>query len=273
MEEVKFALARLPDVKVVEGNAVLTSSRQALSTLLDRHRRLHRVSARRPADPGLAAVLGDRAGTLPRSRSAAGDGSKTQPGDDDHSRRGGHHHRPGRSRRSRLRRRRAADVRPLARLLLRPARRPVLLAAAGGARRSARSWRSRSRRSSVSSAPSCRRGGCAAWRPTRSFRPRGADVTLSAQSLTKRYGAAPGYEAVRDASLELRVGEFVSIVGRSGSGKSTLMAMLGALTPADARPGSCSTAPTSGRSRKRSGRPSAPATSASSSSSRACCRT
>jgi ABC-type lipoprotein export system ATPase subunit len=55
-------------------------------------------------------------------------------------------------------------------------------------------------------------------------------VTLSAQSLTKRYGTSPGYEAVRDASLELRPGEFISIVGRSGSGKSTLMAMLGALT-------------------------------------------
>jgi ABC-type lipoprotein export system ATPase subunit len=55
-------------------------------------------------------------------------------------------------------------------------------------------------------------------------------VTLSAQSLSKRYGSAPGYEAVRAASLDLRSGEFVSIVGRSGSGKSTLMAMLGALT-------------------------------------------
>ena len=34
MEDVKFGLAQLPEVKVVEGNAVLTSSRQALSTLL-----------------------------------------------------------------------------------------------------------------------------------------------------------------------------------------------------------------------------------------------
>src|SRR3984893_10070535 len=62
------------------------------------------------------------------------------------------------------------------------------------------------------------------------FTRKGGDVILSAQSLTKRYGAAPGYEAVRAANLELQAGEFVSIVGRSGSGKSTLMAMLGALT-------------------------------------------
>jgi putative ABC transport system permease protein len=34
VEDVKFALARLPDIKVVEGNSVLTSSRQALDLLL-----------------------------------------------------------------------------------------------------------------------------------------------------------------------------------------------------------------------------------------------
>jgi putative ABC transport system ATP-binding protein/macrolide transport system ATP-binding/permease protein/lipoprotein-releasing system ATP-binding protein len=64
----------------------------------------------------------------------------------------------------------------------------------------------------------------------RSFRRKRADVTLSAQSLTKRYGSTSGYAAVRGASLELRAGEFISIVGRTGSGKSTLLAMLGALT-------------------------------------------
>jgi putative ABC transport system ATP-binding protein/macrolide transport system ATP-binding/permease protein/lipoprotein-releasing system ATP-binding protein len=55
-------------------------------------------------------------------------------------------------------------------------------------------------------------------------------VILSALSVTKCYGTGVGYDAVREVSLELQVGEFISIVGRSGSGKSTLLAMLGALT-------------------------------------------
>ena len=34
IDEVRFALAQVPDVRIVEGNTVLTTSRQALSTLL-----------------------------------------------------------------------------------------------------------------------------------------------------------------------------------------------------------------------------------------------
>jgi ABC-type lipoprotein export system ATPase subunit len=55
-------------------------------------------------------------------------------------------------------------------------------------------------------------------------------VILSARSLTKLYGADNEHVAVRSASLELRPGAFISVVGRSGSGKSTLLAMLGALS-------------------------------------------
>ena len=55
-------------------------------------------------------------------------------------------------------------------------------------------------------------------------------MILSALSVTKCYGTGVGYDAVREVSLQLQAGEFISIVGRSGSGKSTLLAMLGALT-------------------------------------------
>ena len=55
-------------------------------------------------------------------------------------------------------------------------------------------------------------------------------MILRTSGLRKRYGAGAGYEAVSEAELTLKQGEFVSIVGRSGSGKSTLLAMIGALT-------------------------------------------
>jgi ABC-type lipoprotein export system ATPase subunit len=55
-------------------------------------------------------------------------------------------------------------------------------------------------------------------------------MILAGRGLIKRWGSSPGFVAVDDVDLDIRGGEFVSIVGRSGSGKSTLLAMLGALT-------------------------------------------
>ncbi|CAK7262138.1 MULTISPECIES: ABC transporter ATP-binding protein [unclassified Shinella] len=49
----------------------------------------------------------------------------------------------------------------------------------------------------------------------------GKNLTLS--NISKRYGAV---EAVRDTSLEIHAGEFVSIVGPSGSGKTSLLTMI-----------------------------------------------
>lgn len=49
----------------------------------------------------------------------------------------------------------------------------------------------------------------------------GKNLTLS--SISKTYGAV---EAVKDTSLEIHAGEFVSIVGPSGSGKTSLLTMI-----------------------------------------------
>ena len=61
--------------------------------------------------------------------------------------------------------------------------------------------------------------------------PAGAAPILSIRSLTKRYGDTL---AVDDVSLEIRDGEFFTIVGPSGSGKSTLLRILAGLEDPDA---------------------------------------
>jgi len=65
-------------------------------------------------------------------------------------------------------------------------------------------------------------------------------MILRAENLSKRYmrrtGQANWFDAVKDASLELRSGEVTVLMGRSGSGKTTLLHMLaGLLTPTGGR--------------------------------------
>lgn len=57
-----------------------------------------------------------------------------------------------------------------------------------------------------------------------------SDIILETQDLCKYYGVGDNLvKAVDHIDLQIRQGEFVSIVGKSGSGKSTLLHMLGAL--------------------------------------------
>ncbi len=56
------------------------------------------------------------------------------------------------------------------------------------------------------------------------------DIILKTEDLCKYYGTGDNQvKAVDHVNIEIRQGEFVSIVGKSGSGKSTLLHMLGGL--------------------------------------------
>jgi len=64
-------------------------------------------------------------------------------------------------------------------------------------------------------------------------------ISICVKNLNKRYRARDGdVPALADVDIEVREGEFVTIVGPSGCGKSTLLYILGA-----------SSAPTAARSR------------------------
>lgn len=64
----------------------------------------------------------------------------------------------------------------------------------------------------------------------RKFMKKQSDIILETQDLCKYYGTGDNLvKAVDHIDLQIRQGEFVSIVGKSGSGKSTLLHMLGAL--------------------------------------------
>ncbi len=62
----------------------------------------------------------------------------------------------------------------------------------------------------------------------------GSHATIRLDHVTKQFplGLDGGLTAVEDVSLEVRAGEFVSVVGPSGCGKSTLLGMISGLLPA-----------------------------------------
>lgn len=60
------------------------------------------------------------------------------------------------------------------------------------------------------------------------------EVVLKAENIKRSYGSGTGLvQAVKQADVTFRKGEFIAIIGKSGSGKSTLLRILGTVDRPD----------------------------------------